>query len=309
MNSTPIGVNINFDSLNEAFGFPKGYRDPSFFEVFDRFLEFSTTYNFKYSIYIIGKDIQNPEIYNRVKEWNDMGHEIGNHSWSHHMNLGALPYNELEKEILKSHELITKCTGFEPKGFIAPAWSTSTNLWNILIENNYLYDSSVFPSYLFYLMMGKIAFNHRKDRVKLKKILNRKDWLNPIFKKKTPFKYENKQGELLILPVPSSSKMCFPFWQTLFFIFNQDRTLKMLDKLLESYDYFYYLLHPADLIDAKDIIDVKEKHSLERMTVSIAEKKKYMKKAFDLIAASNREIVTMEELSKRIISDLSVFYK
>ena len=78
----PIAININFDSLNENLGFPKSYRDPSFFEVFDRFLEFSNEFNFKYSIYIIGKDLENPEINSRVKAWSQAGHEIGNPKFS-----------------------------------------------------------------------------------------------------------------------------------------------------------------------------------------------------------------------------------
>ena len=61
-NSSPIAIDINFDSLNENLGFPKGFKDPSFFKVFDRFLELSNKYNFKYSLYFIGKDLENPEI-------------------------------------------------------------------------------------------------------------------------------------------------------------------------------------------------------------------------------------------------------
>ena len=79
MQKSPIAIDINFDSLNENLGFPSAFKDPSFFEVFDNFLYFSDKYNFKYSIYIIGKDLENPELKARVKDWSQAGHEIGNH--------------------------------------------------------------------------------------------------------------------------------------------------------------------------------------------------------------------------------------
>ena len=53
-------MNINFDSLGEAYGFPEGWRDPSFHEVADRLLDIADRYGFKYSIYIIAKDLDGP---------------------------------------------------------------------------------------------------------------------------------------------------------------------------------------------------------------------------------------------------------
>lgn len=101
-------ININFDSLGEAYGFPTDYHDPSFFEVAERFMSLAQKYNFKYSIYIIGKDLEKPENQAVVKAWAEEGHEIGNHSWSHPLNLGSLPLEQLHQEVLLSHQIITK---------------------------------------------------------------------------------------------------------------------------------------------------------------------------------------------------------
>ena len=74
MSTTPIAININFDSMSEAYGFPKNICDPTYFKIFDRFLDYSNKYNFKYTIYIIEKDLENPELFSRVKDWNSMGY-------------------------------------------------------------------------------------------------------------------------------------------------------------------------------------------------------------------------------------------
>ncbi len=53
-----------------------------------------------------------------------------------------------------------KNTGIEPKGFISPCWSTSAKLVEFLLELEYSYDTSAFPSFLLYPMVANIALNH-----------------------------------------------------------------------------------------------------------------------------------------------------
>ena len=60
-------INLNFDSLGEAYGFPYGYKDPTFFEVSERFLKVAEKYKFKYSIYVIGKDLEKSNSFRKLK--------------------------------------------------------------------------------------------------------------------------------------------------------------------------------------------------------------------------------------------------
>lgn len=133
--------NINFDSLGSfLFEKNKDFSDPTFFQIADRFFELSNKYGFKYTIFVIGKDLEDTKIAQRVREWSKQGHEIGNHSYSHRLNLGHLAYGELEDEVVRSHEIISRICQKEPRGFIAPAWATSPDLIDILIKHNYLQD-------------------------------------------------------------------------------------------------------------------------------------------------------------------------
>src|ERR1700730_10861303 len=122
--TNPISISINFDTLNEAYGFPPGYRDPSFFAAFDRIAELAARYAFPLSIYMIGRDLEHPDHAARVKDCAAMGHEIGNHTWSHHFNIGSLPKDMIRSEIARAHDRIAEVTGIEPVGFICPAWAT-----------------------------------------------------------------------------------------------------------------------------------------------------------------------------------------
>jgi peptidoglycan-N-acetylglucosamine deacetylase len=302
----PIAININFDSLNQAYGFPAGFRDPSFFEGMDRLLQIANRYQAPLSIFVIGRDLENPEIYARVKDWSDAGHEIGNHSWSHPVNLGRLSPDMIRDEITRAHEMIAKCTGKEPTGFIAPAWSTSKTLVNTLIDLNYLYDTSVFPSFLLYPAMITNALHFLGQPSEIKNILSRADWLGPILRPTRPFlagkdfqvleSDEEEDESILILPLPTINRIMPCIWHSVGFMLGWKLIQKQLIKLLNDHKGFYYLLHPADFLGPEDQ-DKKHQHSLYRMSIPLQKKMEYLEKIFLQLAESGRPIVTMHDLA------------
>src|SRR5262249_49955190 len=158
-------------------------------EVADRFLGIADKYGFRYSIYVIGRDLEDPSVRSAVKRWADKGHEIGNHSWSHHMNLGSLSKNEIREEIERAHHLIQETTGREPKGFIAPAWCATDVLRDVLCELGYEYDTSSVPSWLMYPALARIAFEHRGHE-KFARVVKRKDIHRFALDSKEPFSYK-----------------------------------------------------------------------------------------------------------------------
>jgi len=290
-------ININFDSLGEAFHFPKNYRDPSFHEVAERFFYISEKYNFKYSIYVIGKDLADRENRARVREWAEGGHEIGNHSWSHSLSLGALPKTQIYDEVIKAHDIIAKTVGQEPRGFIAPGWSASAKLHRILVDNGYDYDTSSFPSFLMYPSLIKMLINHLGDK-RFFSILNRKDLHFPWSVKRNAHIYEWNNQSMVMLPIPTN-RFRISCWHTTAFLFGWDIHQKLLRSCLRDTDYFYYLIHPADLMEPGDV-DPTRSLNLERMKYSLEYKIELLEMAIEEIVNSGKELVTMQELAKQV---------
>ena len=85
----PLAININFDSLNEV-GFPKILKIQVIFIFLIGCKISLINWELNFQIYIIGKDLLNKEVAARVREWSNEGHEIGNHSWSHLINMTSL---------------------------------------------------------------------------------------------------------------------------------------------------------------------------------------------------------------------------
>lgn len=282
-------VVINFDSINEALGFVNPGTDPAFTVASKRMMSLADKYGFKYSIYVIGKDLLSAANRNRVKKWAESGHEIGNHSWSHYNNLGSLSSKEIYAEIKRAHDIIYKAIGKPPRGFIAPGWATSDNMLRELSKLKYKYDTSTFPSWVMFPMLCKLLIN-RWDQQRKWRVLDRSDFLINLFGPRRRFQ---KHG-VTIFPHPVNA-IRLPCLHTLGFVLGwkfQEYTLK---SCLAELDDFYYMFHPADFLDKRDIPGGRQL-ILERLTVPLEEKLRLAEKAVRSIIDSGRSIVTMERL-------------
>lgn len=285
-------ININFDSLGEAYGFPAGFEDPSFGKVADRFLRIADKYQFRYTIFVIGKDLESVKNRDAVKRWAREGHEIGNHSWSHRENLGALPGEMLRKEVVLAHETISDTIGQPVKGFVSPAWSYSKNLMNVLLELNYSYDASVFPSWLLYPVLTKFSINRWRSGG-VARIWNRKDFIQCLYFPRNPTRFSS----MVELPLPTN-KLRLPCWHTLGFVFGLNFYYSILRSCLRNFEAFYYLVHPADLMGPEDLSSGN--HGIERMKFPLEKKIAFFEKALTMVRESGRTFVTMSELAKSV---------
>jgi len=209
---------------------------------------------------------------------------------------------------VRTHEIIHKTTGQQPVGFIAPGWSSSGQVYKVLIQHGYKYDTSHFPSLLFYAIFLKSMLNNRNDISTVKTIANRKDWLWPMTKPIDPF-FINAKGEvvskdhesIMVLPVPAFNRFSLSFWHTLGFIIGWDRTHKFLKRLVDRKRAFYYLCHPLDLAEQEDLSGLQLSFFMERMAVELPEKLSAFNSSMDLLQASGRKIGTMSELADAIL--------
>jgi len=84
-----------------------------------------------------------------VREIHDAGHEIGCHSYWHRLIYEMTP-EEFRADLRQATESIASVTGQPVTAFRAPCFSiTRDSLWalDILAEEGYCYDSSIFPVY------------------------------------------------------------------------------------------------------------------------------------------------------------------
>ena len=107
-------------------------------------LELFSKYKIKATFFVVGYFAEKfPEL---IKGIHEEGHEIASHSFSH-IDLRKATKNEIEKDLIKSFEVLENVTGEKVIGFRAPFFSIdSSNSWVInFLRKHVKYDSSIFP--------------------------------------------------------------------------------------------------------------------------------------------------------------------
>ncbi|KAK9414278.1 putative NodB-like protein [Seiridium unicorne] len=110
----------------------------------------------------------------QVAKVHEAGHEIGLHGYTHE-HVSALSEEQERAVLVKSIDVITKFTGKHPRGWTAPAWTTSPKTVQLLEEHGLIYDHSFMhhdcqPYYLPY-NPSYIETNHS---------LEADEWMQPM---------------------------------------------------------------------------------------------------------------------------------
>lgn len=96
-----------------------------------------------FTLGIVGE--RTPDVVRRIAQ---SGHEVASHGWSHR-RVSSLTAEQFRCELARSRDLLSDLTGKPVLGFRAPNFSiTREHPWafDVLLEEGYQYDSSVFPA-------------------------------------------------------------------------------------------------------------------------------------------------------------------
>ena len=116
-----------------------------------RFLALFDALGVRATFFAIGQSLEDEAAATMLARARNEGHEIGNHTYHHRYDLVRLPDDELLREIVSGDEAIRRATGHGCVGFRAPGYNVDERVLAVCRKLGYRYDSSVFPSYPYYL--------------------------------------------------------------------------------------------------------------------------------------------------------------
>jgi peptidoglycan-N-acetylglucosamine deacetylase len=113
-------------------------------EAFARDLEVPLT------LFAIGADLSRAENARSLRRMHLAGHEIANHSLHHMYDFSQLSRAGIQAQIEGGVRAIQEAVGEAPRGFRAPGYTVTDEVFEVLAELGVLYDSSVFPCPAYY---------------------------------------------------------------------------------------------------------------------------------------------------------------
>lgn len=109
-----------------------------------RILDVLEKYGFTATFFVVGRNISESNEYNLVRAV-ELGCEIGNHTWSHNLDLNTQPQSYVDAEIEDTNARVKEVTGVEPRlvripgglfkdlkvniGYPVINWTVDTNDW------------------------------------------------------------------------------------------------------------------------------------------------------------------------------------
>tara|TARA_B100001287_G_scaffold106033_1_gene89235 strand:+ start:16649 stop:17560 length:912 start_codon:yes stop_codon:yes gene_type:complete len=220
-----------------------------------RMLDIFDEYGVKSTFFIVGEDaIKHPL---KIKEIVDRGHEISNHTYNHFQNFLYLEKKEKEFEILECKKVLEDISGQEVIGFRAPGWNIDKVTMNILHDNGFKYDSSVFPSY-FNPIINFV--NILTNKGKISKSLGVDPKLGfaskkPYYPKIDKIWKKGKQRNILEIPPTVVPILNFPWLGSTLYKLGKP-TFNLSKYFVDQFrDIVLYQLHAIETVDHVEVND------------------------------------------------------
>jgi peptidoglycan/xylan/chitin deacetylase (PgdA/CDA1 family) len=100
----------------------------------------------KATFFISGEVVS--EYANIILDIAEHGHEIASHGFKHNINYSTMSKMEIKEQIGKSKQILEDEIGVTPIGFRAPQCRTNDDVYDVLHELNFKYDSSMVRGFL-----------------------------------------------------------------------------------------------------------------------------------------------------------------
>lgn len=218
---------------------------PRLLELFDRFA-------IKTTLFVVGQDLSESaagrELLGQAAA---AGHELGNHSQTHPYELSRLPRAEIEREIGDCHAALRSLQGRPPRGFRAPGYHLSPDLFDVLEAHGYRYDSSLMPAPPYYLaklaVLARMALRGERSQSIVGPPQAQLGPTQPY--RPDPLRpWRRGQAGLVELPVAVTPVLRLPAIGTTLIL--SDRLRQVLLSGMRGQTFFNLELHGIDLIDA-----------------------------------------------------------
>jgi hypothetical protein len=290
-------VSVDLDPLSCYYGIhglgepPAPLRDVVLKRALPRFAEIFERRGLKATLFVVGSDVESdPAGRAQLQAAARAGHELGNHSHTHPYEMARLGRARVDEEIGRAHQVIAEVAGEAPVGFRAPGYDLSRVMHEVLMARGYRYDSSVFPSWPYYLAkagaMAAMALMGRRSHAVMVDPRSLFAPAEPYRPGSSPF--SRGQSTLVELPISVTPRTRLPAIGTWLLAAPTAVRARLLESM-RGRPFFNFELHGIDLIGAdEDGVPAALVARQPDLRVSLTQKRRALEATLDRLAAEYR---------------------
>lgn len=251
------------------------------------------------TLFAVGQDLERADSARSLAEASREGHSIANHSQSHLYDLTRRTEAEIAKEVDEGTIAIERACGTRPRGFRAPGYTITDEVFRILPGLGYRYDSSVFPcpGYMA-LKDAAIAAYSLLGRPSRSVIDNPMVLTAPTRPYRVGTPYWRRGNGILELPIQVTRGLRLPYIGTTLMMAGPDRS-RLLTRGVLGEPLVNLELHGIDVLDARDgLSDLAV--SQRDLRVPVARKEDTLGAVVETLRAEGYAFVTLDEAATRV---------
>ena len=251
------------------------------------------------TFFAIGEDLERETNRQALGALRGAGHEIGNHTHSHHYDLVRRDRLQIVEEVERATAAIENACGMRPRGFRAPGYTVSDELFDVLESLGFEYDSSVFPCPSYYAAktaaLTAIKLRGRRSQSIL-------DGPAVLRAPRRPYRvgrpYWRRGSGLVELPI-GVTRLQLPFIGTSLVVGGK-RAAATLTRQILGRELINLELHGFDAADAKkDGLGALVPHRLD-LRRRAEQKLEALSASIRMMRDAGYELVTLQEAARRL---------
>lgn len=277
---------------------PEGPAETAVYDIaLQRLESFARAHDIPLTLFAIGESLSRQEAADTLKHMASLGHEIGNHTYGHRYDLTLLPRRAMLSEVEHGAEAIFRAVGARPKGFRAPGYTVSDELFSVLDELGVAYDSSVFPCPWYFsaktLAISLIRLRGRSSHSIVDSPMVLRAPTQPY---RVGRPYWKRGKGMLELPIQVTRGARLPFIGTSLTLAGP-RGARLLAKMCVGEPLVNLELHGIDLLDADDDLQALRPHQPD-LRVSHHRKAESLSAAIEALKRAGYSFVRLDEAAE-----------
>ena len=251
------------------------------------------------TLFAVGKDLERQESARAYSEAIRDGHAPGNHTLSHLYDLTKRDIGEIAREIDDGTTAIERACGTRPRGFRAPGYTITDEVFRVLPGLGYRWDSSVFPCPTYMAMKDAAIAAYSVLGRPSRSVIDTPAVLTaPTRPYRVGTPYWKRGNGILELPIQVTRRLRLPYIGTFLMIAGVDRA-RWLTKGVVGEPLINLELHGIDVLDKNDGLDELAR-SQRDLHVPVSQKEDTLGAIVEMLRAEGYSFVTLDEAASSV---------